>query len=137
MYRYRCTVCGYVYEPGVPFTDLPDNWVCPVCKAARDKFESVLEASEASEASETTKATVASAAAVTAPVTKRYTNGEITVLWQPAKCNHNGNCSRTLPQVFDPQVRPWVNIKGADSATIAKVVGECPFGALTVTWEKV
>jgi len=50
MNRYVCTVCGYVYdpangdpehgiEPGTPFEQLPDDWVCPVCGAEKDKFE--------------------------------------------------------------------------------------------------
>jgi flavin reductase (DIM6/NTAB) family NADH-FMN oxidoreductase RutF/rubredoxin len=45
-----CTVCGYVYEPekgdpdagiepGTKFEDLPDDWTCPVCGAAKDDFE--------------------------------------------------------------------------------------------------
>lgn len=48
--KYKCTVCGYIYEPekgdpdsgvqpGTPFEKLPDDWVCPVCGAAKDKFE--------------------------------------------------------------------------------------------------
>ncbi len=48
--RYRCTVCGYVYdsregdpdsgiEPGTPWEELPDDWVCPICGAGKDKFE--------------------------------------------------------------------------------------------------
>jgi flavin reductase (DIM6/NTAB) family NADH-FMN oxidoreductase RutF/rubredoxin len=48
--RYRCTVCGYVYDPekgdpesgiapGTPFEELPEDWVCPVCGAAKDEFE--------------------------------------------------------------------------------------------------
>ncbi|MBI5326596.1 MAG: flavin reductase [Ignavibacteriae bacterium] len=47
---YKCTVCGYVYEPevgdaeqhikpGTAFEDLPDNWICPVCGATKDMFE--------------------------------------------------------------------------------------------------
>jgi rubredoxin len=50
MKRYVCGVCGYVYDPaagdpdsgikpGTKFEDLPDNWVCPVCGAAKDQFE--------------------------------------------------------------------------------------------------
>jgi rubredoxin len=50
MERYVCGVCGYVYDPvegdpdagikkGIPFADLPDEWVCPVCGAAKDQFE--------------------------------------------------------------------------------------------------
>lgn len=50
MEKYRCTVCGYVYdpekgdpdsgvEPGTPFKELPDDWVCPVCGADKSMFE--------------------------------------------------------------------------------------------------
>ena len=50
MGKYVCTVCGYVYDPavgdpennieaGTAFKDLPDDWVCPVCGAAKDQFE--------------------------------------------------------------------------------------------------
>ncbi len=50
MKRYECTICGYVYDPtagdpdngvapGTAFEDVPDDWVCPVCGAPKDKFE--------------------------------------------------------------------------------------------------
>ena len=50
MAKYRCTVCGYIYDPeqgdpdgnikpGTSFEDLPDDWVCPVCGAAKNEFE--------------------------------------------------------------------------------------------------
>lgn len=50
MDRYVCTICGYVYdpeqgdpdngvEPGTKFSDLPDDWECPVCGASKDDFE--------------------------------------------------------------------------------------------------
>lgn len=50
MEKWKCSVCGYVYDPengdpdsGVPagtsFEQLPDNWVCPVCGASKDMFE--------------------------------------------------------------------------------------------------
>lgn len=49
MRRFRCTVCGFIYEPrdgdklrGVPpgtaFDDLPGGWICPICGASRDDF---------------------------------------------------------------------------------------------------
>ena len=52
MSKYRCTVCGYIYdpengdpdggiEPGTPFEKLPDDWKCPVCGASKDAFEQV------------------------------------------------------------------------------------------------
>lgn len=49
MTKYRCTVCGYIYDPeagdppiakpGTTFEDLPEDWVCPVCGAPKDMFE--------------------------------------------------------------------------------------------------
>ncbi len=52
MKKWRCTVCGYVYDPekgdpgqgvlsGTPFEGLPEDWVCPVCGVGRDLFEVV------------------------------------------------------------------------------------------------
>ncbi len=49
MAKWKCTVCGYIYNeetgepltdtpPGTKFSDLPDTWVCPVCGAAKDAF---------------------------------------------------------------------------------------------------
>lgn len=43
MKKYKCNVCGYVYDPetgdpsqnippGTPFEKLPDSWTCPVCE---------------------------------------------------------------------------------------------------------
>lgn len=50
MKKYRCTVCGYIYDPavgdpannivpGTAFEDLPDDWVCPVCGVGKEDFE--------------------------------------------------------------------------------------------------
>ncbi|HNV23493.1 MAG TPA: rubredoxin [Candidatus Omnitrophota bacterium] len=52
MKKYRCTVCGYIYDPavgdvdnGIPagtsFDALPDNWVCPDCGVGKNDFEPV------------------------------------------------------------------------------------------------
>ena len=42
MAKWICTVCGYVYdeeEAGTAFSDLPDDWECPVCGADKAAFE--------------------------------------------------------------------------------------------------
>ena len=50
MAKYKCGVCGYIYDselgdpdsdipPGTTFESLPDDWVCPVCGASKDEFE--------------------------------------------------------------------------------------------------
>jgi flavin reductase (DIM6/NTAB) family NADH-FMN oxidoreductase RutF/rubredoxin len=52
MAKYRCRVCGYIYDPGMgdpenginpgtPFEEIPDSWVCPVCGAAKSEFEKI------------------------------------------------------------------------------------------------
>jgi len=52
--KYRCIVCGYVYDPavgdpdnninaGTSFENLPDTWVCPECGVGKDSFEVVKE----------------------------------------------------------------------------------------------
>jgi rubredoxin len=52
MDKYKCLVCGYIYNPEVgdpdngiapktSFQDLPDNWVCPECGVGKDQFEKV------------------------------------------------------------------------------------------------
>ena len=35
---YVCSVCGYVYDGEVPFEELPDSYVCPICKQPKSKF---------------------------------------------------------------------------------------------------
>jgi rubredoxin len=49
MPKYVCNVCGYIYDPikgdpangvdpGTPFEEIEDNWVCPVCGAGKEEF---------------------------------------------------------------------------------------------------
>ena len=49
MDKWKCTVCGYIYdpqegdpdsgiEPATPFQELPEDWVCPECGAAKEYF---------------------------------------------------------------------------------------------------
>lgn len=49
MDKYICNVCGWVYdplegdlehdiEPGTPFEDIPDDFVCPICGVEKQEF---------------------------------------------------------------------------------------------------
>jgi len=49
MEKYKCVICGYVYDPeegdpesginpGTSFNELPDDYLCPVCGASKDEF---------------------------------------------------------------------------------------------------
>ena len=54
MEKWQCIICGYIYDPaigdpdnginpGTPFEELPDDWLCPECGAEKDQFEKFLE----------------------------------------------------------------------------------------------
>lgn len=64
-------------------------------------------------------------------ITKKYTNGEVTVIWQPTMCEHSAECFRGLPGVFNPRIRPWVNPLGSSTQEIIDQVNKCPSGALS------
>ena len=65
-------------------------------------------------------------------IVKRYTRGDVTVVWQPARCIHSQVCFHGLPSVFDPRKRPWVDLEGAELAVIVEQVKHCPSGALSI-----
>ena len=62
---------------------------------------------------------------------KTYTNGEITIVWEPGKCTHSGMCVKTLPQVYNPQAKPWIKIENATTEQLKVQLGKCPSGALS------
>jgi rubredoxin len=52
MKKYKCNMCGCVYdeakgapddgiEPGTAWTDIPDDWACPVCGSGKEDFDMV------------------------------------------------------------------------------------------------
>ena len=49
MAKYRCIVCNYVYDEvkeGKKFSELPKEWVCPVCGAPQSAFVLLTEKTE-------------------------------------------------------------------------------------------
>jgi uncharacterized Fe-S cluster protein YjdI len=64
-------------------------------------------------------------------ITKKYTNGEVTVVWKPTECIHSRICFSNLGEVFDPRKRPWVTIDGSTTEKIIDQIKKCPSGALS------
>jgi uncharacterized Fe-S cluster protein YjdI len=64
-------------------------------------------------------------------IIKKYTNGEITVVWEPKKCIHAGVCVKMLPGVYNPEIKPWINIDNGTTKELKAQVSECPSGALS------
>ena len=63
-------------------------------------------------------------------ITKKYSNGDMTVVWKPNMCIHSTICFKGLGKVFDPQKRPWIAPEGGTTQQIIDQVKKCPSGAL-------
>ena len=66
-----------------------------------------------------------------AQTTFKYSNGEVTIVWQPEICIHSGKCARGLPEVFKPREKPWITPEGSTTEKIIAQVKKCPSGALS------
>lgn len=62
--------------------------------------------------------------------TREYKRGGVVVQWFAGLCSHCEHCATTLPRVFRPDERPWVNMDGDDPEKIAEVANQCPTRAL-------
>jgi len=49
MKKYKCTVCGHIYDPlegdpdsgiapGTPFEEIPEDWLCPICQVTKADY---------------------------------------------------------------------------------------------------
>lgn len=65
-------------------------------------------------------------------IKKEYSKDELTIVWQPDLCIHSGVCFHSLPGVFKPRNRPWVQLDNADRTDIVETVLACPSGALSI-----
>jgi uncharacterized Fe-S cluster protein YjdI len=63
--------------------------------------------------------------------TFKYTNDEVTVVWKPKVCIHSTVCWKGLLEVFNPRVKPWINMQAATTERIIEQVRKCPSGALS------
>lgn len=38
---YECTICHYIYDGDIPFEDLPDDYICPICHKPKSAFKKI------------------------------------------------------------------------------------------------
>lgn len=61
---------------------------------------------------------------------REYRAPGIVVTWEPARCRHAAECIRGLPQVFNRDVRPWIDASRAGVDYLVEVIDRCPSYAL-------
>lgn len=64
-------------------------------------------------------------------IVKEYSNGDFTIVWKPGLCIHAGICAKTLPKVYNPEARPWINAENASAEELKNQIDKCPSGALS------
>jgi uncharacterized Fe-S cluster protein YjdI len=64
-------------------------------------------------------------------ITKKYSNGEATIVWKPGLCTHSRKCFTGLSEVFHPQELPWITPEKSTTEKIIAQVKQCPSGALS------
>ena len=60
----------------------------------------------------------------------QHSGEEIKVSYDVLRCTHARECVERLPEVFDPDERPWIDPDNADIDDLAGVITQCPTGAL-------
>jgi len=63
-------------------------------------------------------------------IVKRYEADGFTILWKPAKCIHSEICVKTLPEVYRPDDKPWIQPENASITELRAQIDRCPSGAL-------
>ncbi len=68
-------------------------------------------------------------------IVKKYSNGELNVIWKPKKCIHAAECVKELPNVYNPKERPWIKAENATTEELKAQIAKCPSGALSYEME--
>ena len=67
------------------------------------------------------------------PAQRTYETDQIAVHWDSTRCIHTARCIQSLPQVFDVDRRPWIDVTAASADALAEAVRRCPTSALKYT----
>ena len=61
---------------------------------------------------------------------RQYDGDGIRITYDADRCIHAAECVHGLPDVFDPNRKPWIDPREAGAGELATVVRRCPTGAL-------
>lgn len=65
-----------------------------------------------------------------------FSNGDITVTFEPCLCIHAEKCAKELSEVFRTSVIPWIHLEGTDTERVVQQINRCPSGALKYHYNK-
>ncbi len=63
---------------------------------------------------------------------EEFNKDDISIVWDASKCIHAGHCVELLPNVYRPNLKPWIQPDNASKEEIISQVSKCPSGALTI-----
>jgi len=64
-------------------------------------------------------------------IIKKYKKDDLTIVWEPGKCIHSAVCVKMLPEVYDPNAKPWIQPENASVKHLMAQIDKCPSGALS------
>ena len=64
-------------------------------------------------------------------IIKHYEKEGFTIVWEPARCIHSEICVKTLPKVYRPGEKPWIQPESAGIDELRAQIDRCPSGALS------
>lgn len=64
-------------------------------------------------------------------IVKEYPKGDLIVVWKPKSCIHSEICVKTLPEVYKPKEKPWIQTENASVDALKSQIDKCPSGALS------
>lgn len=65
-----------------------------------------------------------------------YSGSDIKITYDVNRCIHAANCVDGLPDVFNPNRKPWIDADKAPADAIADVIETCPTGALQYSMKR-
>ena len=124
MKKYKCKICGHIYDEAkekIKFEDLPEDWVCPLCGVPKALFELVEETEESEESEETIDNNEENSIKV------KISNNNVAIIRNNEKCINCGMCKTTCINKEDMNFEE----KSELCVNCGQCVQTCPVKALT------